>query len=348
MLQRNLFAALVLPCLALAQEPGPTFLPGCDGVRSAELAGQGRVAIAAGHANTATTFFRQAYDACPAERRLLLELSRALSADRKPADAVSTAEEFLRSDPNSTPGLLVLANALFMAQRWEDCSPVLAKVLKAEPDNPVALLLKANNSYLLGQDGEAEQLLLRLLDKNPSDIDAAYTLGRMYYMQNRGEYAMGQFLRVVKLDPNHYKAWDNLGLCYDAAGNTDQAIRHFLSSIKLVEKDHPEYDWPYANLSDLLLRLNRYQEAYNAAFEAANRNSRAARNFFLAGQALVKLERQAEAQKWLEQAVALDGSYPDALYALGQLYMRAGEKDKAVETLKRFREAKANAPKKKR
>ena len=37
-------------------------------------------------------------------------------------------------------------------------------------------------------------------------------------------------------------------------------------------------------------------------------------------------------------------TYPDALYALGQLYMRAGEKEKGVETLKRFREVKAKAP----
>ena len=125
-------------------------------------------------------------------------------------------------------------------------------------------------------------------------------------------------------------------------------MRSFLIAIKLVEKDHPEYDWPYTNLSDLLLRQNRYQEAFDAAFEAANRNPRSARNFFLGGQALVKLERQAEAQKWLEQAVALDPNYPDALYALGQLYMRAGEKDKAAETLKKFREVKANAPKKRR
>jgi Flp pilus assembly protein TadD len=167
-------------------------------------------------------------------------------------------------------------------------------------------------------------------------------------MQNRAEYAMGQFLRVLKLDPKHYKAWDNLGLCYDAAGNPDQAIRSFLTSIKLVEKDHPDYDWPYANLSDLLLRQNRYQEAYDAAFEAANRNPRSARNFYLAGQALVKLERQDDARKWLEQAVTLDASYPDALYALGQMYVRTGEKEKAAETLKRFREVKANAPKKKR
>jgi tetratricopeptide (TPR) repeat protein len=119
-------------------------------------------------------------------------------------------------------------------------------------------------------------------------------------------------------------------------------------TIKLVEKEPRGYDCPYANLADLLLRQNRYDEALQAATQAANRNPRSARNFCLGGRVLLKLGRAEDAQKWLEQAVALDSNYPDALYALGQLYMRAGQKEKAAETLNRFREVKANAPKKRR
>jgi superkiller protein 3 len=159
---------------------------------------------------------------------------------------------------------------------------------------------------------------------------------------------MAQFQRVLKVDPRNYKAWDNLGLCYDALGQTEEAIRHFLTSIKLVETDHPEYDWPYANLADLLLRQNRYQEGYQAATKAAKRNPYSARNFLIGGQALAKLERQADAVKWLERSVELDPDFPDALYALGQLQLRMGEKEKGAATLKRFREAKAKAPSKRR
>ncbi len=278
----------------------------------------------------------------------MLEASQSLTAARNFPEAISWAQEFLRFEPNSTPGLLVLANALFMAQRLEECGPVVDRVLKVEPDNPAALLLKANNTYLLGDNAQAEQILLKLLDRNPKDVDAAYTLGRIYYMENRADYAMGQFQRVIRLDPKHYKAWDNLGLCYDALGNSDLAIRHFLTAIKLVDTDHSEYGWPYANLADLLLRQNRYEEAYQSAVQAANRSPGTARNFYLGGQALVKLQRASDAEAWLARAVALDPAYPDALYALGQLYIRTGEKDKGAETLKRFQEVKANAPKQRR
>lgn len=335
--------AFLLSIPGIAQQLEST-LPGCERAQSSQFESQGRAALLAGKASLATTLYRQAREACPEDRRLLLEISRSLSAERKLPEAIAAAQEFLDAEPNSAAGLLVLANALFMAQRIEDSSKALDRLLKIEPENAKALLLKANSTYLLGRNEEAEKILLKLLDRNPADADAAYSLGRMYYMQSRGDYAMGMFLRVVRLDPKHYRAWDNLGLCYDASGNPEMAIRSFLTAIKLVDTDHPEYDWPYANLSDVLLRQNRYQEAYQAATQAAKRNPQSARDFYLGGQALVKLERPDDAQKWLERAVALDPTYPDALYALGQLYMRAGEKEKGVETLKRFRELKAKAP----
>ncbi len=78
-------------------------------------------------------------------------------------------------------------------------------------------------------------------------------LGRIYYQEARLDYAVGQFQRVLKINPRSYKAYDNLGLCYEALGDTELAIRYYLAAIKLVEKDHPEYDWPYANLANLLV-----------------------------------------------------------------------------------------------
>ena len=346
--------ALLAPVLAVpiaAQDPSAEPIAAalaCDRAGSTELAARGRTALAGGDPVMAATLFHRALEACPSERGLRMEISRALTAQRRFGEGVAAAEEYLRDEPESVPGLLTLANALFMAQRWEECRPLIERVLKADPDNAAALLLKGNNEYLLDNSGEAENALIHLLDKNPGDVDAAYTLGRIYYMENRAEYAMAQFQRVLKLDQTHYRAWDNLALCYDALGDTEMAIRHFLTAIKLVERDHPDYHWPYANLADLLLRQNRFEEAYQAATQAAKRNPYSARNFFLGGKALTKLGREADAVKWLERSAQLDPDYPDSLYALGQLYMKLGEKERAATVLKQFRTAKAKAPKKRR
>lgn len=342
----------MLAAVALAQQPQPpawnaTAGP-CDADRGSQLAERAQTALSGGDPAMAATLFRQAYEVCPRQRFLLLEMAKALTSDRKFDQAIETANEFLKDDPNSFAGWLALANALFMAQRWQECGPAMDRALDLKPGDRTVLLLKGNYEYLVGEFGKAEQIFLQLLDQDPDDEDTAYMLGRIYYMDGRVEYAMAQFQRVLKLNPKAYKAWDNLGLCYDAMGNTDMAIRHFLTAIKLVEKDHPEYDWPYANLADLLLRQERHQEAYQAATIAAKRNPYSARNFFLGGKALLKLDREEDAVKWLERSAELDPDYPDPLYVLGQTYMKLGQKDKAMETLARFREAKAKTPRERR
>ena len=85
-------------------------------------------------------------------------------------------------------------------------------------------------------------------------------LGRIYYQEGHVDQAIGQFERMLKLILKHYKAWDNLGLCWQARGENEKAIAHFLRAIKLVEKDHPEYDWAYANLADLLVQTGDADE----------------------------------------------------------------------------------------
>ena len=205
-------------------------------------------------------------------------------------------------------------------------------------------MLSASVRYMLNETASAEQDLLKLLDLSPRNEEAAYMLGRIYYMDSRIDYAAAQFQRVLKINPKFYKALDNLGLCYDAKGETELAVRHFLAAIRLVETDVPGYDWPYANLADLLLRQGDAKQAYQAVTSAAKRNPYSARNFFLGGKALLRLERRRDAVKWLDRSVELDPAYPDPLYLLGQAYMRLGEKEKARETLRRFQEVKAKAP----
>jgi tetratricopeptide (TPR) repeat protein len=169
-------------------------------------------------------------------------------------------------------------------------------------------------------------------------------LGRIYYQQGRFEYAVGQFQRVLKIDPQSYKAYDNMGLCYQALGDSEMATRYFLTAIKMVEKDHPDYDWPYANLANLLLEKGDAKQAFAAASKAADRNPLSAHNFYIGGKALCKLEKTDLCMNWLERSVSLDPNYPDPLYLLAKVYAQLGQEQKAKQTLEKFRAVKAKAP----
>jgi Flp pilus assembly protein TadD len=189
---------------------------------------------------------------------------------------------------------------------------------------------------------------VKLLDRHPNDEEAAYMLGRMYYQEGRIEYAIGQFQRVLKINPLSYKAYDNLGLCYEAQNDTEMAVRHFLTAIKLVEKDHPDYDWAYANLANLLIEKGDTDKAFAAASKAADRNPYSARNFYLGAKALFKLQKTELCLNWLQRSVALDPNYPEALYLLSRVYGQLGDKQRAADMLQRFRQAKAATPQKRR
>lgn len=283
---------------------------------------------------------QKAFEACPAQHGVLLDLSDAYTHGRDFAQAIRAAQEFLGIEPKSVTGILVLGNAYFMAARFQEARHQAERALELEPDQPTALKLRGNIEYLVGETNRAKDTFMGLLDQHPDDAEAAYMLGRIYYQEGRIDYAMGQFQRVLKLDPQSYKAYDNLGLCYEARGETDMAIRHFLTAIKLVDKEHPDYDWPYANLANLLLQTGDANEAFAAASKAADRNPNSARNFYIGGKALCKLGKTDLCVNWLERSVSLDPNYPDPLYLLAKAYGQLGQQQKAKETLEKFREVK--------
>jgi Flp pilus assembly protein TadD len=307
-----MWAATVLQALFLAQT-GPTSA-GCDAVTSSAIANQARRAASERRFDIAAIKFQAAFDTCPEKRDVLLEK----------------------------------ANALLMGARFADARAVAENILRADSGNAAALKIKGNSEYFLGEFGEAISTLITLLDRYPEDQDGAYMLGRIYYQEGRVEQAMGQFQRVVKLNPQAYKAWDNLGLCWQASGDTQRAIANFLQAIKLVEKDHPEYDWAYANLADLLEKTGDYEHAFAAASKAADRNPNSARNFYIGAKALNKLGKTDLCLNWLQRASALDPNNSEAQYLMARVYHQLGDEEKAKEARKKFLELKAKEPGKKR
>ncbi len=333
--------ALLAFAPAGAQQPSDS---GCNILDSSALRKNGLAAVEKHQYALAATEFQRALDACPTQHAILLDLAQAYARQRDFAPAIQAAQRFLESEPTSVSGRLELANIYFMAQRFPESLAQCKQVLRLNPDEPAALKLQGNIEYLTGEFEHAESTFVTLLDRHPADEDVAYMLGRIYYMEGRVDYAAGQFQRVLKINPQAYKAYDNLGLCYQARGETELAERYFLTAIKMVETDHPDYDWPYANLADLLLENNDFEKAYAAASKAADRNPQSARNFYLGGKALCKLEKVNLCVNWLERSVSLDPNYPEPLYLLSKAYAQAGQKEKAKEALEKFREVKARVP----
>ena len=338
-------AVPALGAQALDRAPGPggpIEVSACDPAVADGLTRRARQALSS--PGEKADLLVKAHTACPGRAELLLEAAQILARSHEFDRSLLLADEFLGSVSASVGGMLAVADIQLRAQRFEQASGTASEVLRRDPANATALKLHGNATYFLGRSTEAEAIFLRLLDKYPADAEGAYMLGRIYYQENRLEHAAAQFQKVLRLEPRNYKAYDNLALCHEALGDPEAAIRHFLAAIQIVEKDHPDYDWPYANLASLLLDQGDAQRAYEAAGAAARRNPGSARNFYLGGKALARLGRHEDARKWLERSSLLDRTYSEPVYLLISVYRRLGEEASAAAAAEKFRMLKASEP----
>jgi len=243
------------------------------------------------------------------------------------------------------PELIEKAQKAIDAKQFPEAALELETAFGRCPQQRVRIgLALGQTQFLLGKNAEAEKSLLAVLAVDPNHEEALYALGRIYAMQNRFPEAVEKLTAVTRINPKNYKAWDNLGVCYDSLHDDAAALRSFFKALDLVQKDHAEYDWPYANLADFFLRRNEYEKAFQLAAEAAQRNPASARNCFLTAKALVRLDKYELSLRWLERAVELDPEFTEALYLLSQTYRKLGREAEAGRMLVRFQEASKAGP----
>jgi len=232
------------------------------------------------------------------------------------------------------------AQAAFASSAFQRAAQEFTESLKVCPQREAILVSLGQTQFLLGEEEAAERTLRQALPQTT----ARYALGRIYYQQGRYVEAASQLELVVSAEPENYRAHDNLALCYDALQRDADALRHFRRALDLVKDAHRDYDWAYANLAEFYLKRDRFATAFPLAVEAAERNPNSARDFFLAGQALVKLGQLRNSLKWLKRAVELDPALAEAHYHLGQALRRLGETDEAKVHLDAFQTLKAQSP----
>ncbi len=238
---------------------------------------------------------------------------------------------------DSCAAQIAKAQRHFERRQLESAIDGFRSAIEACPPKPEIRVTFGQLLFLQGKEQEAEKAILSALGIDAQYVPARYALGRVYYEQKRYPEATAQLKQVTEAEPAHYKAWDNLGLCYDAMGQDADALRAFFRSLDLVMKDHPDYDWAHANLADFFLRRQQFEKTFQLAAEASRRNPSSARNAFLSGKALAKLDKHELSLRWLEQAVKLDVDHSEAWYVLSQTYRKLNRKEDADKALGRFR-----------
>lgn len=247
------------------------------------------------------------------------------------------------------PELLdLLARAYLGSQKLEKAYEVASALVEIKPQSTDALVLKGNLQYLLAHDDEAEETFRKAIYLQPKSEEPRYALGRMFYQIGRPEKAKELFESILTDYPKSYRSWDNLGLCQEALGEKEQASKSYLRSIALVTADHPEYEWPYVNLANLLISENQPRRAFDLAVTAAERNPSSAKAYFLAGKALTFLNQQERSIRWFQRSAELDPSSAEPHYLLGQVLRKMGKIEESKAELETFKKLLAVQPGRKR
>jgi Flp pilus assembly protein TadD len=167
-----------------------------------------------------------------------------------------------------------------------------------------------------GRFADAADEYRKALAIQPHDAVVHNKLGICYQYLQKDELARRQYQRALELKPSYAQVWNNLGTLEQSRSRFKQAVRAYKRSIAL----NPAHAMAWKNLGNAYLSLGQVREGFEAYQEA-----------FRLDPAI--LERASTSVP----ATGIDDATLN--YTLAKLLAQNGHTDRAIELLRRAREA---------
>jgi len=196
---------------------------------------------------------------------------------------------------------------------------------------------------LLNDNVDAIHWLEVAVAKDPANKEAWYFLGRAYYTASRLPAARKAFDRVLELDPQDARGENNIGLIYESGGKTDEALAAYRNAVAWQKDNGPSREQPYLNLGNLLITLERPEEAVAPLEQAIALAPRDSECHLRLGTAYLHLNRLNEAERELREAVRLAPDDAAAHYQLARCYKQQKKLDAAKGEFDRVAEIQSQA-----
>jgi len=250
------------------------------------------------------------------------------SRDKKTfADAEKYVTQVLSAWPDNVDALNTLAFTEAQLGKPEDAEQHLQQALRKFPANlrtSVNLaLLKLSHKDFKG----AEEVLKQAVAHAPKSPEPAEALGQLYNVLGRPPEAEQQFRAALAINPKYGPALRDLGALQLRTGQIGPAEQTYKQLSAIHEK---EYKPLYALY---LFRAGRHAEAI-AEFQRLAKDDPADRNMRTAlVQAYLAVNRTADAEKVLGEALRKNSKDVDALLQRGSIYLMSGKYTEAQADL---------------
>lgn len=237
--------------------------------------------------------------------------------------------------------------ALILRSRgqFDEAAAMFEKAAEVEPHNSLPLANLFWTHLSMRKDPiSAEMTAQRLVALGPEIAVHYHWLGYSLVAQIRFEEAIEKYRKALSIEPRHAYALPNLAHTLFATRRATEAIPLYEEIRELVKQDRIPGYYPFACF-DLALALREAGDGDRAKLEAAHGEEDLLRKtkkvpeltwIFLARAGLKTVEGDIpQARRFLAQALKLGIKDSREHVSLGGVYALLGEKDKAIEALKR-------------
>ena len=222
---------------------------------------------------------------------------------------------------------------IYLLQKdWDNAYKAADRMEVTAPGSGNSMLAKAMVLDMKGDAKGAMDLLENTLNTHGPDSRMMIMLGNLLTREKNYKKAIDYYDAAIKRSPKFAAPYVAKGVVFELQGDVDKAVEMYRHALVLAPGDAPALN----NLAMLLADMKEYrQEALQLAYSAYNKLPWDPRILDTFGYALLRNDRSEDAVKVLEKAVAIDDKSGDVLYHLGMTYAALGQKDKAVESLKK-------------
>ncbi len=241
--------------------------------------GKGAVLSGAKRYDEAITVYKAALEDPLVQRSrpdMIVRLARVQSIAGKYEDAIATANELKKINPDHPIVLMEIARVHYFAHKWEAAKEAFEDLIKRHPDGGDVInqaRMSLSNVYVqLGDLKKGEEVLEAYLAEHPDDPGVNNDLGYLYADQGKNlEKARSMIEKAVKAEPKNAAYLDSMGWVLFKLGKHEEAKTYLEKACDTNRGETDATLWDH--LGDVQLQLKDVAKA-RASWEKALKTSK--------------------------------------------------------------------------
>jgi Flp pilus assembly protein TadD len=252
-----------------------------------------------------------------------LARASALLGEGKLSQAESACRIILATSPNHSAATHLLGLIRARGGDSEGGERLMRRSIELEPRDPALRVNLANHLRRNGRMTEAEAVYRSALQLSPTERSARHSLALTLSDLGRHTEAESECRKLISAGEPDAEGWCLLGLILSRQTRLADSEGAYQRAVQL----DPNYGLAHHNLGSVLEQMERAEEALAALERAQALGVRGFEMAFSRGKTLMLLNRLAESEYALLEAVTLRPRHPDAQLNLARLRYMRGDAD---------------------